>query len=38
MIIYIEYIYCRPLRWQEKNEQDKILDQLSLAEPCILKK
>ncbi|EXE14695.1 hypothetical protein J559_1080 [Acinetobacter sp. 983759] len=35
---YIEYIDCRPLRWQEKNEQDKILDQLSVAEPCILKK
>ena len=35
---YNEYIDCRPLRWQEKNEQDKLQDQLTVAEPCILKK
>ncbi|SSS05902.1 Uncharacterised protein [Acinetobacter baumannii] len=35
---YCEYIDCRPLRWQEKNQDEKILDKLMLLQPCLYKK
>ena len=34
---YCEYIDCRPLRWQEKNQDEKILDKLMLLQPCLYK-
>ncbi|KQD44389.1 hypothetical protein APD15_01975 [Acinetobacter baumannii] len=35
---YCEYIDCRPLRWQEKNQNEKMLDKLLLLQPCLYKK
>lgn len=35
---YCEYIDCRPLKWQEKNNQEKILDKILNPVPCTLKK
>ncbi|MDQ9008354.1 hypothetical protein RFI36_02300 [Acinetobacter gerneri] len=35
---YCEYIDCRPLKWQEKNFKEKILDGLAHPEPFLLKK
>ena len=34
---YCEYIDCRPLRWQEKNQNEKMLDKLLLLQPCLYK-
>ncbi len=35
---YCEYIDCRPLNWQERNKQEKILDKLDETAPVFLKK
>ena len=34
---YCEYIDCRPLRWQEKNQDEKILDKLMLYSHVYIK-
>lgn len=35
---YCEYIDCRPLKWQEKNNEEKKLDEAVNVVPCALKK
>ena len=35
---YCEYIDCRPLRWQEKNKTEQILDEISHLQPYLCKK
>lgn len=35
---YCEYIDCRPLRWQEKNQHEILLDRLEQPLPVALKK
>ena len=35
---YCEYIDCRPLKWQEKNKEEKLLDDLANTMPILLKK
>lgn len=35
---YCEYIDCRPLKWQEKNKEEKLLDKFSNNVPILLKK
>jgi len=35
---YCEYIDCRPLKWQEMNNHEKMLDQLEHPFPVVLKK
>ena len=34
---YCEYIDCRPLKWQEKNQDEKILDKLMLYNHVYIK-
>jgi len=35
---YCEYIDCRPLRWQEKNKNEQIIDQIPHFQPYLCKK
>lgn len=35
---YCEYIDCRPLKWQEKDETEKLQQQIMQIAPCALKK
>ena len=35
---YCEYVDCRPLKWQEKNKNEKIWDDLADSVPFMLKK
>ena len=35
---YCEYVDCRALKWQEKNQDEKILDDLINTVPFMLKK
>lgn len=35
---YCEYIDCRPLKWQEKNKEEKLLDKFANNVPILLKK
>lgn len=35
---YCEYIDCRPLKWQEKNKEEKLLQEIANTVPILLKK
>lgn len=35
---YCEYIDCRPLKWQEHNKEEKLLQELANTVPILLKK